>query len=87
LVAGGVAQSQPGSVGAGDGAGNHAHALVFHVQMERALAADLQHAEVELLRFQSQLRLGEHVGGQLLQKLIEAEVGVGELGGLLGGHG
>jgi hypothetical protein len=86
LIAGGVAQGQPGGVGAEDGAGNQPHALVFHVQTKCALRADLQDAEVDFLRLQTEARLGEDIGGQFFQQLIETEIGVGELGGLLGGH-
>ena len=64
-VAGGVAQRQPGGVGAGDRAVEQPHALVFQVQLELALVADLQNAEVDLLRLEAEARLARTSVGSL----------------------
>ncbi len=87
LIGGRIAQRQPRGIHAGDGSGNQAHALVFHVQIESPFAADLQDAEINLLSLQAQARLGEHLRGQFFQELIQSEIGIGELGGFPCGQG
>src|SRR5579859_3260954 len=84
LTARAIAQDQPRSIDAGDGAVDQPHALVFHAQLEVAFGANLQETEVDLLGLQAQARLVEDVGGKVLKQLIETALRIGELGGRFG---
>ncbi len=85
-LAGRVAQGEPFAVG-GDGAIQQAHARVAQVQFDGAVAAHRQPAEVDRGRLGLELGRLEDLAGQLGKQLVQAAVGIGEPGRLLGGDG
>src|SRR5262249_28458273 len=70
-----------------DGAVHEPHAEVGQVQLGGAVLADLDEAEVDLAGRGLYFRRLQGLRRELGQELVEAAIDVGELGGLLGGHG
>ena len=56
------------------------------MNLELALSADGDDAEVDVLRFDGEFRGAERVAGQFIEKLIEAAIMIGEFGRFLCRH-
>ena len=85
--AGPFADGEPGGVVAGDGAVEQAHAAVLQVQLEAAVLADGDGAEVDFRGAACRCGGLQHVGGQLVEQLVEAAVEVGARGRRRGRRG
>lgn len=75
-TAAGIPQGQPGSPIAADRPAQQTHAPVLQMEHETPILADLQAAEVDLLRLDLQARRLKGIAGKLVEQVVQAPVPV-----------
>jgi hypothetical protein len=82
-----LADREPGAILAADGALEQAHALVGDVQLPMLVVADAQLAQVNHAWRYREPRTFQDLGRQLVEKVIQTPIGIGELCGSMGRQG